>query len=253
MVLILQNNGVWDDTWERMHIDSPRPFLEYKMSLIKPFLEVDGDKCALDVGCGDGFFTINLLNLCYKIDAIDVSLEAVNATRRRAKNHEFLNNLNLFNIDISEFKPEYKYDLILCLEVLEHIKDDKRTLNLFNSWLKKDGILVLSVPHRQNLWNYTDDIGGHYRRYSKQELINKLISANFEVENIFDYGFPFIRFFANKLCAPAEKRAKSKINPPKNNFFVRITSTMLKNMCKIDSLFLNNNRGIDIISISKKF
>jgi hypothetical protein len=136
--------------------------------------------------------------------------------------------------------------------VLEHIKDDVKTLKIFNSWLKKDGILILSVPYRQDLWNYTDEIGGHYRRYSKTELFNKLNSANFKVEKMFDYGFPFIRIFANRICAPAEKHVKSKINPPKNSYLSRTVGLILKNVCKIDTLFLNNNHGVDIISISKK-
>ncbi|MBI5681011.1 MAG: class I SAM-dependent methyltransferase [Methanobacterium sp.] len=247
----MNNNEIWDVTWEKIEVDGPRPFLEYKMSLLKPFLETDSPKHVLDVGCGDGFFTLKLLNLGYKVDATDVSPEAIKATERRIKRNN-APNINLYNENLLELNPPHKYDVIICLEVLEHIEDDLRVLKLFNSWLKKEGLLILSVPHRQDMWNYTDEIGGHYRRYSKEDLKNKLESAEFKVEDVFDYGFPIIRFFANRLCAPAEKMQKSKINPPKNNFLSRTASTIIQNACKIDTLFINKDHGIDIIAVSKK-
>lgn len=247
----MSNNEIWDVTWEKIEIDGPRPFLEYKMNLIKPFLERNSQKHVLDVGCGDGFFTLKLLNLGYKVDATDVSPDAIKATERRIKRNN-VPNIHLYNENLLEFEPTQKYDIILCLEVLEHIKDDLSVLNLFNSWLKKEGMLILSVPHRQDMWNYTDEIGGHFRRYSKEDLNNKLKSANFKVEDIFDYGFPFIRLFANKICAPAEKIQKSKINPPKNSFLSRTASMIIQNICKIDTLFINKNHGIDLIAVAKK-
>lgn len=247
----MNKNEIWDVTWETIPVDGPRPFLEYKMNLIKPFLEINSHKHILDVGCGDGFFTLKLNKLGYKIDSTDISSEAIAALERRIKMTN-TTNINVYCTDLLEFDPPQKYDLIICLEVLEHIKNDIKVLKLFNSWLKKDGLLILSVPHRQDMWNYTDEIGGHFRRYSKSDLRKKLKSANFEIEEIFDYGFPFIRLFANRICAPAEKMQKTKINPPKNSFLSRSASKILQNMCKLDSLFINNNKGIDIIAIAKK-
>jgi len=73
-----------------------------------------------------------------------------------------------------------KYDLIICFEVLEHLHEDLKLLKLINSWLKDDGILLISVPHNEKLWNIRDELADHLRRYSKDEIKAKLKSANLE-------------------------------------------------------------------------
>lgn len=248
----MHQKRIYNQVWKEIYEDNPRPFLEYKTELIKPFLEKNKGFNALDIGCGDGFFTFKVLELGYRVDAMDVSVEAIRSTEERIKKLDTSEYINIFNKDLFEFESRKKYDVILCLEVLEHIKDDIKALKRINSLLKKDGLLILSVPHRQDLWNYSDEVGGHYRRYSKVGLTEKLKHADFEIDKIFDYGFPFIRSFTHGFSVPLAKRQNSQITPPRNTFFNRMLSKILRNMCKIDSLFLNNDRGITLIAIARK-
>ncbi|HML05533.1 MAG TPA: class I SAM-dependent methyltransferase [Methanobacterium sp.] len=248
----MRQDKIYNKVWEKTYEDNPRPFLEYKNELINKYLIKKNGRNALDIGCGDGFFTSKLLELGYMVDAIDISPEAIKSTRKRVETLGMENSVNLFNTEIEEFHPTQKYDVILCFEVLEHIKDDLNTLKKINEWIKNDGILIISVPHRQDLWNYSDEVGGHYRRYSKDELSKKLKIANFKVKKLFDYGFPFIRSFNHAIVVPNAKKANSEIISPKNNFTNRMISTILKKMCKLDTPFINNNKGITIISVAKK-
>ena len=63
-----------------------------------------------------------------------------------------------------------KFETILYIDVLEHIKDDKEELKKASEFLKEDGFLVVLSPAFQFLYSRFDDAIGHYRRYSANQL-----------------------------------------------------------------------------------
>jgi len=63
-----------------------------------------------------------------------------------------------------------KFDIVVLLDVLEHIEDDALTLDLAAKLLKKHGSIVMTMPAFPSLWTYHDDIHHHFRRYTKKEL-----------------------------------------------------------------------------------
>ncbi len=248
------------------------PLGQYLMGLIENlFGEVEGKK-ALDIGCGYGYYTSKLLQLGYAVDAIDISPEHIDITKRRIKETANYSNANLHNVDLFEFDTKEKYDVIICLEVLEHLEKDIKALKLMNAWLKDDGALIISVPHREDLWNFRDEMSGHLRRYSKDEMKKKLDMANFKVKKMLCYGFPFIRFFLGIYLKIEERyvkmRNRSKVkktvgskNSPKK-LTVRIfawginnlkkISTILRYLFKFDTLFINTDRGFGLIVLAEK-
>jgi SAM-dependent methyltransferase len=245
------------------------PIGRYVMDLIENLLEEVEGKKALDIGCGHGYYTSKLLQLGYAVDAIDISPENIDITKRRLKETTNSSNVNLHNIDLFEFDTKEKYDVIICLEVLEHLEKDVKALELMNAWLKDDGTLIISVPHREDLWNFRDEMSGHLRRYSKDEMKKKLDMANFKVKKMLCYGFPFVRFFLG-LYLPIEKRYvnmrnKSTVEKSKNSgkkLTVRIftwginnmkkMSTILRYLLKFDTLFINTDRGFGLIVLAEK-
>ena len=64
------------------------------------------------------------------------------------------------------------FDFISALDVLEHIKDDNLAVSEICRILKKNGLLVLTVPHRMKFYSYQDKLIGHYRRYEVEQMIN---------------------------------------------------------------------------------
>jgi hypothetical protein len=64
------------------------------------------------------------------------------------------------------FPEEARYDLILLMDVLEHIQDDLAALRLAASKCRENGYLFITVPALQWLWSPHDEFLGHYRRYS---------------------------------------------------------------------------------------
>lgn len=147
---------------------------QWLLSQFSPFLKGD----ILEVGCGIGNFT-PLLAKFGKVSAIDIEEEYI----KRLSNISQKNfTVGLGNIENGQyFFKDRLFDTIICLNVLEHIKDDTRALaNLYNL-LKPGGCLILIVPAHSFLYGKIDSSIGHFRRYDKGNLIQLFQDAGFNV------------------------------------------------------------------------
>jgi predicted SAM-dependent methyltransferase len=86
-------------------------------------------------------------------------------------------------------------DLIYSINVLEHTEDDRLVLSMFFDWIKVNGELLVYVPAFPHLYSKFDASIGHYRRYSKLDLEQKVLSAGFEVLSV-KYADPVGYFVA---------------------------------------------------------
>jgi 2-polyprenyl-3-methyl-5-hydroxy-6-metoxy-1,4-benzoquinol methylase len=129
----------------------------------------------LEVGFGLGSFTQKLSrkgNVC----AIDINEKYLKSKKRTEIQHGF------GDIERGKyFFGKKKFDTIICMNVLEHIKNDKKALQNTLKLLKANGILVLLVPAHRILFSNVDKNLGHYRRYSKKQLGEHLEKVGFSV------------------------------------------------------------------------
>lgn len=112
------------------------------------------------------------------IFGLDVSEKAINLCKQKGIQNVFL---------MSGEKPEFgdrKFDIIIASDVLEHIKEDLRTLTDWHGLLKPEGKLIVFVPAFKFLWSVHDEVNHHYRRYSKSEFVNLLKKAGFQIERV---------------------------------------------------------------------
>lgn len=79
-------------------------------------------------------------------------------------------------------------DTIVCLNVLEHIREDEAALKNMYDALAPGGALVLLVPAHQALYSKIDENLEHYRRYSQKELQIKVRRAGFSVRRSFFFN-----------------------------------------------------------------
>lgn len=84
--------------------------------------------------------------------------------------------------NLDEVSKEYNF--IYTSNVLEHINDDTEALKSLAEGMTDNGRLAVYVPAFPILFSSLDYKVGHFRRYTKKELKNKVISAGFEVEEI---------------------------------------------------------------------
>ena len=79
---------------------------------------------------------------------------------------------------------DLRVDSIVCLNVLEHIEDDRKTLADMYEVLQPGGRLVMLVPAFASLYGTLDVHLRHFRRYEKAEFETKLREAGFEIEDL---------------------------------------------------------------------
>ncbi|MBE9207298.1 class I SAM-dependent methyltransferase [Nostoc sp. LEGE 06077] len=113
-----------------------------------------------------------------------------------------------------------QYDLIVILDVLEHIDDDLSALEALSTRLKPNSWLLITVPAYQFLWSYHDEINYHKRRYTLKKLQRVVKQAGYSV----CYGsyfntwlFPLVagvRLLKNLLKLDKKADASSDLNLP---------------------------------------
>jgi glycosyltransferase involved in cell wall biosynthesis len=142
-----------------------------------------GDR-VLEVGAGIG----NMTRMMYGrelIVATDVGVSYLQILRNRfARNPSIVVARLDLNTDDYLVLEQYAFDSVVCLNVLEHIEDDRGALTRLFRVLAPGGRLLLFVPADQSLFGTIDQQVGHFRRYSRDELRDLIESAGFTVGRI---------------------------------------------------------------------
>ncbi len=163
---------------------------------------------ALDVGCGVGANLAVLSAYCGELVAIDSSPEAVRWCRERGFAAE------LGAVGDLPF-PSATFDLVTCLDVLEHVDDVPATEEI-RRVLRPGGLLLVTVPAHPRLWNENDEIAHHRRRYRRCDLQRVLLGFS-EVElsywNFFMY-VPMRAYSALRRRHPARVRKNNLLLVP---------------------------------------
>src|ERR1051325_1082463 len=152
-----------------------------------------GDR-VLEVGAGIG----NMTRVMYGrelIVATDVELPYLHILRNRFSRNPTIRvtKLDLNSDDDCNALKEYRFDTVVCLNVLEHIEDDRGALRRLYQLLEPGGHLLLFVPADQRLYGEIDRQVGHFRRYSLDQLKELIESEGFAIPEIFHQNF-FGRF-----------------------------------------------------------
>lgn len=125
-----------------------------------------------DIGGGNGYTTHYLQQEGYEMALVEPTVDACNNGRKRGLKRVICGTVD----DLQE-----KVEQITCLDVLEHIEDDKAFLSSLNEHLNDKGHLLLTVPAFNILWSSEDDVAGHFRRYRVQEITALVENCGFEV------------------------------------------------------------------------
>jgi hypothetical protein len=80
--------------------------------------------------------------------------------------------------------------VVLALEVLEHVEDERARLTEWRAWMAPGGLLLITVPAHGRFWTDADEFGGHLRRYERAALCHLLRESGFVIETFWSFGFP---------------------------------------------------------------
>jgi SAM-dependent methyltransferase len=130
----------------------------------------------LDSGCGCGYI-LPILEQYGEVSALDNNENAIRYSKINFKGEIRKGDLN------GEIPYDNNtYDMILSLDVLEHIPDDKLALKNLSLLLKDSGNIIITIPAHMSLWSYHDISHMHYRRYTKKDFISIVKECGLEIE-----------------------------------------------------------------------
>ena len=192
------------DGWELPLFDLSKNFRKYQFDLIKEF--VSGN--IAEIGPGNGIFLKLYLDHCDKLDLFEPDKNLYSKLNDKFSNYK---KITVINDELNT--SSNIYDVILYLDVLEHIEDYEKEILKAHNALKKGGYLLINVPAFQFLYSDFDKDVGHFRRYSKKDITNLCSNYNLEINKLKYYdsiGF-FLSFLSKMTRSNYKKNFEKKI------------------------------------------
>jgi len=184
-----------------MHLDDSTLKVKQLCLVIKPSSQISS---IIDIACGAGSVTTELVNKFHPREAVGLDISTVMIKKARELDKSKL--VNWIKADIFTYKTQHMFDLVTCVDILEHVEDDVAFLkkvstlgkfvviktpledSLFNRFLMKFGIF--------DPWKDTERRYGHIHHYN-EDVLNKLIRES---------GLKVIK----SVSVPMPKRSKKR-------------------------------------------
>lgn len=160
-------------------------------------------KAILDAGSGFGQYTYRMARWFRntEIKAVDIKPEQIEDCNQFMQKARLSNRVKFEIADLTQFQEPTKYDVILSVDVMEHIEEDVQVFRNFHDSMKNGGLLLISTPsdqggsdshdhdHEDGVHGFIDE---HVRDgYNIQDIETKLKSVGFaKVEARYSYGTP---------------------------------------------------------------
>jgi 2-polyprenyl-3-methyl-5-hydroxy-6-metoxy-1,4-benzoquinol methylase len=119
-----------------------------------------------DFGCGSGYLVGGLQRMGYDAHGLDFEKEAIDYGVNSG-----VKNLTVGLGDKLEY-PDASFDLVISLDVLEHLEDEKPVIAELTRVLKPGGKMMITTSAYKWLWSVHDEISHHFRRYTARSLTN---------------------------------------------------------------------------------
>ncbi len=160
-------------------------FNRWMADTIIPYLGRD----VLELGAGMGNLTRHLARRRKRYIATDIDAEHLARLQSRLQHRPNITTAVCDLTSTSDFEPFHtEVDSVVCLNVLEHVEDDLAGLRNIHSALKPNGRAIVLVPQGSGVYGTLDEALGHFRRYSRDELAEKMKATGFRVEQVLEFN-----------------------------------------------------------------
>src|SRR5271166_2899885 len=162
---------------------APR-FNRWMADVIRPFC---GQR-VLEIGSGVGNLSRALLPRAAYV-ASDVNPLYLQILENLASDRPYLKSSYCDVNDLDSFPPSADgYDTVICLNVIEHVGDDRKSLMNIKAVLAKAGRAIILVPQGPGNFGTLDEALGHRRRYTRQTLTDLATACGLEIESLIDFN-----------------------------------------------------------------
>jgi 2-polyprenyl-3-methyl-5-hydroxy-6-metoxy-1,4-benzoquinol methylase len=205
-------------------------------------------KTVFEIGAGTGKNLEILKNMGFYVEGLDVSQICVDIAKKKG--------IDLHKSGIENFSFKKKYDLILMIDFLEHVEDDRKALEKAAGAIAKNGHLLITVPAFKLLFGVHDKVHHHFRRYSLRELERLLESAGLEIEFISYWNAilfvpsAFVKIISRNTKKNGKKRQESNLTK-----LPRFFNSALINTLKLENFLIGRKArlpfGTSIVCLAK--
>jgi SAM-dependent methyltransferase len=188
----------------------------------------EGNPTIADIGAGDMYFSKMLADMgnctVYAIDHMYQLSE-------RADNLITYNNI--------ECLEDNSIDIVVMMDVLEHVEDVDSFLQVLQRKTKENAIFLITVPAWQHLYCHHDKFTEHFCRYDKKQLNGELKRNNLSVQKIFYFFFPLylLRTFQVYVLWGKDREPKASATSRWKYGRSHIVTKLVYSLLKIDFLF----------------
>ena len=205
---------IWYDLADEDHFWMRWRFAALKRELSRLGIDTSLHRQGLDIGCGHGAVLRQFsASTAWTIDGCDLNRAALSLISNHKGRVLFYN--------IHDRSPDFfqRYDFLLLLDVIEHIKEPKAFLRSAAYHLKPGGYVFVNVPALQSLYSKYDAVVGHYRRYDEGLLRAQLSEGGLEVCSLRYWGMTLVplalarKLYVSRMTEPA-KLVKAGFKPP---------------------------------------
>lgn len=236
---------IWKNHWKGS-TEHHGPSSRHRTRLIIKLIEKYNLKGRiLDTGCGDGYLLSKLVDSENQLFGCDISKTAVESSRERFGKFA---QLSVGDITKIETLPTGKFDVVICAETLEHIKEDDPAIRNLYAKLNKGGKLIIVVPHKEKYWTKQDEASGHFRRYEYRDFCTKLEENHFRIVESFSWGYPIYDIYYRLIL----ENVKSETLWEQKGVLKTILSKILYYLFFFDNPFTNSRKGRKLFILAER-
>jgi 2-polyprenyl-3-methyl-5-hydroxy-6-metoxy-1,4-benzoquinol methylase len=221
--------------------------------LIQSCVSELGSAQLLEIGCGTGELLRALVpDSRLTVTGSEIYLRGLQYAKKK------LPGVNFIQFDAQKGVLPERYDIIVALDVLEHIDDDRKTLANLREMLTDRGFLIVTVPQHPFLWSRLDDLVKHKRRYTRHDLLTKLGEQGFGTQYCTSFFFtPFPAMFLSRTLerfqkdtAPEDQALESRVS------FSTPVNMILNEVMRIDEALVDRRISLpfggSLLAVARK-
>jgi len=195
---------IYDEIYSSGYWINIGPVTYTKYLLLKKITNWNKNEVVLDAGCGSGRFIRLLSPFVKEMHGIDISGEALKIAKNFKIKNAIIKKGSILKIP---YRDNF-FDKVICIDVIEHVKDDKKALEEMKRVVKRNGEVIVYFCHG----NLNPKIG-HVHSYNIQTIQKLIRKVGFKIENILTYK-SIIDKIINPLRKPMKNvKQKGRVNP----------------------------------------